>query len=119
MGNRGEVWLAVSGECHEEDILTAQLFDLATARDATRIGQQYDLQQDFRVVRRTAVFIIIETVIKDAQVKFVLYQVGKTIFKGTRKYLAIEVDRDHLYLIVVVFFEACHQEPLIDRINFA
>ena len=47
-GDGGEVRLAVAGQGDEGDVFAAGAFDVAAADDAARVGEQYNLEQQWR-----------------------------------------------------------------------
>ena len=106
--NGSEVGATVGRDDHEHHIFPTQGFDFATAGDASRVGQQHDLEQDGRIVGRAAVLVIVKAMVKDAQVEFVIDQVMDRVLEGSGQDLLIEGDRNHDQLVVVVIFELGH-----------
>lgn len=90
VGDGGEVGLPVGGYGDKQDVLSAQLLDLATAGDAFGIGQQHDLQQNRRIIGRAATIVIMVAMVENRQIQTLFDEVGEIAFKAAGEYLLIE-----------------------------
>ena len=108
VGDRGEVRLCVGRERHEDDIVPAARFDPATCGDAAGVGVEDDLQQNRRIIRGGADFVVLVPGDKNRKVEFVVDEVIEGVFKGAGEDLLFEVNRNQLALILGVFFVSRH-----------
>ena len=83
--DRREVRSTIRRHRHEQHLLLAHSCDLSTARNSTRIRQQYDLEQYRWIVRRATHLIVRVAVVENTQIELVLDQVTQRMFERARK----------------------------------
>jgi len=112
------VGLTVGGQGHKQYVLAADPFDLATAGDAARIGQQHDLQQHGGIVGGRTGGVVAVALMEVLQVEVVIDHVVEGIFKGAGQDLIRKTQRDHLGLVVIGGFVARHPLPCLRLVSF-
>lgn len=89
----GEVWLTVAGDGHEQHMVAAGRFHLATADNAAAVGEQDDFQQHGRVVGRCALEAVAIAGVEVGEIQFVIDQIAQGVLEGAGQQLLVEVDR--------------------------
>lgn len=100
--------LAVGGKGHKDHILPTGLGDLAAGRNTPGIGKQNDLQQQCRVIGRGTGMVVAITGCEQRQVEVMIDHMAEGIFEGPGLDLIRKPQRNHLGLVVIVVFVACH-----------
>ena len=110
LGQGGEVRNGIAGQCFKDDVGLATPLDLKAGGDAFGVGEQYDLQQNGRIVGQAAGVVIAVFRVKNRQVQLVFDQVVNRVFEGAGLELLSVVDDDHRILVVVVVLETRHTD---------
>jgi len=100
--NGGKVRPTIARQRHERDVLTAGPLDLPAADDAARVGEQHNLEQHQRRIRRRPAGVVAVGGIKRRQVRLVVDQVRRRVLERPGEELAGQVHRQELRIGVDV-----------------
>ena len=119
-GNGGPVRGTVAGEGNESDVLTAGVFDSATADDALAVGEQNNFEQSARQVGASTGGVVAAAPVKAGQIDFVVDQVVQCVLEGTGHQLPLQIHGNeprtrvdhfvtrHIGLLLYFELESCH-----------